>query len=404
MRGNPDGDILYSARQGLAMSAARLLLIGGGHAQLFMLEALRRRRQEWRGRLEVRLVSGAAKTPYSGMLPGLVAGHYQADDMHVDLQALADAAGVIFERARIASFDPVTKTALGDDGRRREFDLAALDIGSVPPLWSVPGAAEHALALKPVDAFLQAWQSLLHHAAASASPMRLVIVGGGAGGVELALAMAYRMAALGKPIKMTLATRGGVLEGFPARAARLAAQHLRHAGIGLLSHAPAVRVEPGLLHFADGASTGYDALLWATGAGAQPWVGQSGLAVIDGFAQVNAHLQSVSHPHVFAAGDIASHAGAAWPKSGVAAVRQGPVLAENLLRHACGQRLLEYRPQRDHLALISTGGRHAIACWHGLAWQGAWIWRWKDAIDRRFMRRFAPGSVKAGDGAGAGSD
>jgi selenide,water dikinase len=252
----------------------------------------------------------------------------------------------------------------------------------------VPGAAAHALAVKPVDAFLKGWSDIAARAARDNSALRLAVVGGGAGGVELALAMSHRIRASGGRIACTLVCRGGLLAGHPRRAARLAARQLAREGIGLLAGAEVVEVDAGRLRLADGSAIAFDALVWATGAGAQAWLAQSSLACRDGFVEVDAHLQSTSHAGVFAAGDAASHAGRQWPKSGVTAVRQGPVLAENLLRSIRGQALVAYHAQRPHLALISTGRRHAIASWRGLAWEGSWVWRWKDRIDRRFMERF----------------
>jgi selenide,water dikinase len=367
----------------------RLLLIGGGHSHLFVLEALRLLPPSQRENLAVTLVSRELKTPYSGMLPGLVAGHYEASKIHIDLHPLAQAAGVTLEQARIAAFDPAGKSAWSDDGRRWDFDLASIGIGSVPPVWQVPGAAAHALAVKPVDTFLDGWRSI-EAQVASRPDMRIAVAGGGAGGIEMALAMAHRLQASGKRMQGTLLHRGRLLPGHPLRAARLALRHLQRHGIAVLGNAEVSRVEEGRLHLADGNSIPFDALIWATGAGAQSWLSASGLACRDGFVLVNSQLQSLSHPHVFAAGDAASHEGAAWPKSGVIAVRQGPLLAENLLRSICEQPLLSYHAQRSYLALISTGGRHAIASWHNIAWEGDWVWRWKDAIDRRFMRRFSP--------------
>ncbi|HEX8885272.1 MAG TPA: FAD-dependent oxidoreductase, partial [Noviherbaspirillum sp.] len=164
-------------------------------------------------------------------------------------------------------------------------------------------------------------------------------------------------------------------------------------GIAVLTHTDVLQVEPDMLHFADGSTAAYDALLWATGAGAQPWVAQSGLACLDGFVHIDSHLRSVSHAHVFAAGDIASDPLQPRAKAGVYAVRQGPVLADNLLRTVAGKPLAAYLAQRGHLSLLGTGPRHAVAAWQGLSWEGDWVWRWKDAIDRRFMHRFSDWDV-----------
>lgn len=367
----------------------RLLLVGGGHAHLFVLEALRRRLPQWRDRLQVTMVTRDLQTPYSGMLPGLIAGHYRHNEAHVSLAPLAAAAQVELAQASIVSFDPAARVALDEQGRQWTFDLASLDVGSTPPLAQVPGAASFALGVKPVDAFLQQWRQFQAQADSLARPVHMVVVGGGAGGVELALAMAHRMAKRRDRVKWSLVTRGELMAGYPRSTARRMARHLAKQGVAVLAHTDVARVEQQLLHFADGSTAAYDALLWATGAGAQAWIAQSGMACIDGFVHVDSHLRSVSHAHVFAAGDMATDPLQPRPKAGVYAVRQGPVLADNLLRAASGAPLAAYLAQRGHLSLVSTGGRHAVAVWRGLSWEGDWVWRWKDAIDRRFMHRFA---------------
>ena len=131
------------------------------------------------------------------------------------------------------------------------------------------------------------------------------------------------------------------------------------------------------------------AVIWSTGAAAARWIGTTGLATDAlGFVAVNRCLQSLSHREVFAVGDCASNAEQAWPKSGVFAIRQGPVLAANLLRALAGQPLKTFPFSPHALAILNCGGRYALASWRGAALEGRWVWRWKDSLDRRFMRRF----------------
>lgn len=368
----------------------RLLLIGGGHAHLFVLEALRNRRSEWCGHLDVTLVSRDLHTAYSGMLPGLIAGHYRPSECHIDLLPLATQANVALVQASVDRLDLVRNIATSDE-HEWPFDMVSLDIGSAPPLLTVPGASEHALSVKPIEIFLQRWRALQAQIDSLARPVHLIVAGGGAGGVEVVLAMAHRLRAHRDRVKWSLVTRGELLPGYPRRAARMMARHLADAGVALRTDTDVSRIEEETLYFADGSVAAFDALVWATGAAPQPWVKASGLACMDdGFVSVTEHLQSSSHPHVFAAGDIATDARHRRPKAGVFAVRQGPILADNLLRYASGQPLSGYHPQRDYLSLLSTGHRHAIASWYGLVWEGDWLWRWKNRIDQRFMRRFAP--------------
>jgi pyridine nucleotide-disulfide oxidoreductase family protein len=370
--------------------AKKLLLIGGGHAQLFVLEALRQRREALADLLDVTLVSREVLTTYSGMLPGLVAGHYRTRACQIDLRPLAAEAGVKLVHDRIGHLDLDAQIAFGDSGEW-QFDMTSIDIGSSLDLSTVPGAEIHAVGVRPVDEFLERWRTLLDRVGEVMRPLHGIVVGGGAGGVELVLAMAHRLAPCRDIIKWSLVTRGPLLPGYSAATVRRVTRHFAKAGIALRTDADVVRVDDGSLILGGGSTAAFDALVWATGASAQAWPAAAGLASVDnGFIEINDFLQSVSHPNVFAAGDIATNPKQRRPKAGVYAVRQGPVLAENLLRHASGQPLQRYRPQSDYLSLLATGDRHAVASWYGLAWEGDWVWRWKNKIDQQFMQRFSP--------------
>lgn len=369
--------------------AKKLLLIGGGHAQLFVLEALRERRSEIADLVEVTLVSRDMVTPYSGMLPGLISGHYRTSECHIDLRPLAADAGVTLTQAAIDRLDLSSGSAWAGESRW-QFDLASIDIGSSLALSAVPGAADHAVGVRPVDQFLEQWRMLLSRIGELPGPLHGIVVGGGAGGVEIALAMAHRLAPYRERIKWSLVTRGSILSGYPQGTVARMTRHLAKAGIALKADVDVVQVDDGSLRLSDGSIASFDALVWATGSAAQAWPSAAGLASVDqGYIEINSFLQSVSHPQVFAAGDIATDPRQRRPKAGVFAVRQGPILAENLLRQAAGQTLRRYRPQSDYLSLLSTGPRHAVASWYGLNWEGDWVWRWKDRIDRRFMHRFS---------------
>lgn len=368
----------------------RLLLIGGGHAHLFVLEAMRRRRRESEALVDAVLVSREVMMPYSGMLPGLVAGHYRTRECHVDLRPLAEAAGVRLVEASIDRIDLTQRLAMAQDAAW-PFDLVSIDIGSTLDLSAVPGAETHAVGVRPVGAFIQSWRYLLDHIEHLPGPLHGIVVGGGAGGLELLLAMASRLAPYRERMKWSLVTRGDLLPGYPSSAVRRMTRHLANAGIALKTHLDVVRVDDGSIVLSDGSTAAFDALVWATGSSPQAWPAKAGLAVTgNGFIHVNSCLQSVSHPDVFAGGDISTDPSQPRPKAGVYAVRQGPVLAENLLRHAAGKPLQRYRAQHDYLSLLSTGPRHAVASWYGVTWEGDWVWRWKERIDRRFMQRFSP--------------
>lgn len=366
----------------------RLVLLGGGHAHVGVLAALAARPLDG---VEVTLVSPHARQLYSGMVPGWVAGHYPIEACAVALDALATRAGAAFRRTAAVGVDlrrgVVEPT---DGGVAPPFDLLSIDTGPGAAAGRLPGSTEHALPVRPIEGFVARWPDVAARLAAAPQAV-LAIVGAGAAGVELAFAARHRSIAEGRPqIRVVLVGSQALpFAGGPLPARRRLARLLRARGVEWLGGRRAVAVEPGRVVFDGAPPLDFDACLAATGAAAPAWPAAAGLAVdTRGFIRVDAALRSVSHPHIHAAGDVASHP-ASRPRSGVYAVRAGPVLAASL-RAACeGRQPAPWAPQRHALYLLSTGDRHAVAAWGPFGWSGDWVWRWKDRIDRGFVRRFS---------------
>jgi selenide,water dikinase len=349
----------------------RLLLAGGGHAHAVVLRAFARRRP--RG-IAITLVSPSERHTYSGMVPGLIAGHYRIEDVQLDLRRLAAAAGAQFVRSSITRIFPEKRKAALSDGSALDYDVASLNIGSHADT-SVPGSAEHGLPAKPFEPFIARVQPLLR---ADAS---IAIAGGGVAGLELAMALRHRA-----QCRVTVYSAKSGLK--PALARRLAAA-VHRLGVELRTDAPVEAVHSRAEVDAAGKRQKHDLVVLATGAAPAAWLKASGLGIdARGFVQVDHALRSVSHPGVFAAGDCTAIEGERVPKSGVYAVRQGEVLARNLLRAMKKETLERYEPQSRALALISCGERYAVAEWGEWTAEGAWAWRWKDWIDRRWMASF----------------
>jgi selenide,water dikinase len=363
-----------------------LLLVGGGHSHI---EVVRRFGMALPAGCVVTLVSPGRHATYSGMLPGLIAGHYRFEDCHIDLEQLCRNAGVAFAVDEVVALDPARGRARGRNGDY-SFDLASLDVGSMPGMASVPGAAEHAVPARPAAALLAGWQRML------ATPRPIAIVGGGAGGVELALAMHHRVEHEGAvPVISIVTDTPEVLPSHSPAARRVLGRILGERSIAVHCASRVVGVESAVLHLDGGRQLAADHVVWATTAAAPAWLAESGLAVDDdGFIAVDETLRSITHASVFAAGDCAAVVGHPRAKSGVHAVRQGPPLAENLARALRGEAVLRHKPQRHALALISTGGRHAVASWNGIAFGGGWVWHWKDRIDRRFVATYRTQAVR----------
>lgn len=372
--------------------AARVLLIGGGHSHV---EVLRRFALFPDPAIQLTLISPEATTPYSGMLPGTVAGLYTPVQAAIDLMSLTLWAGAMFIRDEVVTLDLHTKTLALATGHHEAFDFISFDIGSTPAM-TVPGAREHALGVKPVSAFLAAWDKLRADAATGAVST-IAVVGGGAGGVEVLLAMQYRLEQeLGDatPRFALITDQPHVLAQHAAGVRARMGRILVARGVVLHLDSAAIAVERNTVIAKHGRRIAADRIIWATGAAAADWLAASGLGCdAAGFIAIDAALKSLTHPFVFAAGDCASQIDAPRPKSGVFAVRQGPPLAGNLRRVVHGEPLHSYRPQRHALALISTGNRHAIASRASLVVEGGWVWRWKDRIDRAFMAKYVPPRV-----------
>jgi selenide,water dikinase len=367
----------------------RLVLIGGGHSHV---EVLRRFGENPVAGVELVLVSPRPDTPYSGMLPGWIAGHYTHEDCHIDLVRLTRFARCRFVRSACNGIHADARLVFCENGECLEYDFASVDIGSRSPAFDVPGALEHALAVRPVDRFVQDWESTCRAIAAGRGPDCVAAVGAGAAGAEVLLAMQHRLGKLAPSAQVRFKLIGDQAKPLPNHNARVQSIFTRVLGQrGVQPHlgVPVRRVDAGAVLLDNGTAIAADLIVWATGASAPLWPRSAGMATdARGFILVNDRLQSVSHPRLFASGDIASMPQHPRPKSGVFAVRAGPPLAENLRRALLGEPPIAWKPQCHALALISTGDRHAIASRGALALEGDWVWRWKDRIDRKFMDRY----------------
>ncbi|MCC2098078.1 MAG: selenide, water dikinase SelD [Hyphomicrobiales bacterium] len=370
-----------------------LVLLGGGHAHVAVLKAFGMRPIEG---VRVTLINRDTDTPYSGMLPGLIAGHYTFDETHIDLGRLARFSQARFIHDEATGIDPENNRILFAARPPLFYDLLSIDTGSTPNTASVPGAADHATPLKPISKLLDRWERLCERALAADKPLRVAVAGAGAGGVETLLAAQYRLDSLRReadfktPATFTLfSAASDLLPGFPASVRRLFKQVLNDRGIDVHYGQKVKSVEAGAVLLENGERLAADEILFATDAAAPGWIAHSGLSADErGFIKVNAALQSLSHPNIFAAGDVAAVENHARPKAGVFAVRQGPPLTRNLRRVLLGKTPVPYKPQSRFLSLVSTGDRYAVASRNGIGIGGAWVWRWKDWIDRRFMARF----------------
>ena len=343
----------------------RVLLVGAGHAHARLLAALALKPLYG---ARIGLVSPEPKQIYSAMLPGVIAGHYRREEAEFDVAELAARASVEYIPGRIVGLDAARKTATLDDGQEVHYDFASLNAGSAVSQ-SVPGAADHTLAVKPFERLVGELRRVAH----------VAIAGGGAAGVELAMALRHRGG------EVTLYSERS---GFPPPLARRVERALRRRGVDFRPGMRVDAVEPGPVVVSGTSRQQFDLVLWASGPAPHPWLAMSGLALDErGFVKVNDMLCSVSHPHIFAVGDCA---GLGEAKSGVNAVRHGAVLEQSFRNLVSGAPLVAYQPDPNALMLLTCGARYAIAWRGGWGAEGRWAWWWKNAIDRRWLRRLRP--------------
>jgi selenide,water dikinase len=361
-----------------------LVLIGGGHAHALVL---RRWGMDPLPGVRVTVIDPSPAPPYTGMLPGHVAGHYPREALEIDLVQLARFAGARLILGAVTGIDPETRRIALPGRPALPYDVCSVDVGitSDPP--ELPGFAAHGVAAKPLGPFADRWARFRTEVAGGA-PARVAVIGGGVGGVELSMAMAHALAVDGAAPEVTVLEHGRALEGLGARARAALVRRMEGLGVRLREGVAVASVDAGGVTLEDG--TRLPAALVVGAAGARPhgWLAGTGLALTKGFVDVGPMLRT-SDSAIFAAGDCAHLTHAPRPKAGVYAVRAAPVLDHNL-RVALAERgeMRAFRPQRDYLKLISLGGKAALADKWGLRLEGRWLWRWKDRIDRRFMEKF----------------
>lgn len=363
-----------------------LVLVGGGHTHALVLRM-------WAMRplpgVRLTVINPGPTAPYSGMLPGHIAGHYSRDQLDIDLVQLARAAGARLILGRACGLDRGAKQVLLQGQPPVGYDVASIDIGITAEMPQMPGFQQHAVPVKPLDRYAEAWQLFLADVAAGRRPPSVAVIGGGIAGAELAMAMAHALRGLGADPHITVFERGQALAGVPRRTSRHLQMEMTAQGVQLRVGSGVAQVVAGAVQLPDGSQHSAGFILGAAGAVPHPWVASTDLPQTDGFISVDTHLQVVGDTSVFAVGDCASIQGHPRPKAGVFAVRAAPFLFQNLRAALGAGRMRRFVPQRDYLKLVSLGGKRALAEKLGVALKGRWLWAWKNRIDTRFMAQLS---------------
>jgi pyridine nucleotide-disulfide oxidoreductase family protein len=363
----------------------RLVLVGAGHAHALALKAFARTGVK---DIEIVLVSPDVLAPYSGMIPGWLAGAYRWDACCIDFAHLCRRAGAKMHLDTVVALDTSRSELTLASGKRIYYDRLSLNIGST--VASPSGEGVFVLPMRPLSALNVRFEILLSHVCGlvGGADFQVVMVGGGAAGVESVLAVQRRLTQIAPEVNFSfkLAIQSQeILPGMALSAAHILRGKLKQRGVEIVNHFSADHVSSNTVVSTDGRVLSADAVLWATGAQAHSWPRNSGLRTDEnGFVMIETTLRSLSHSNIFAAGDCAG-----WtpplPKSGVYSVRMGSVLAHNLRAVTHDLPLRQYVPQRRTLALMGTGDGDAVAAWGPFSSHGSWIWCWKQHIDRRFV-------------------
>ncbi|MCR9108807.1 selenide, water dikinase SelD [Marivita sp. XM-24bin2] len=357
-----------------------LVLIGGGHTHALVL-------RKWAMKplpgARLTLINPGPTAPYSGMLPGFVAGHYSREQLDIDLVRLAQAANARLIIGSVIGIDPNSSAIEIDTHPAIGFDTASVDVGITSDMPSLPGFAEHAIPAKPLGPFAAKWDAYR----TGEGPTSVAIIGGGVAGVELAMAMSHALSKRNRASEIHLIDNSTALSALPSKSADRLRAALRDQNVTLHENAEITHLTANAIHLKHGSTIEADFITGAAGARPYPWLAETGLTTHDGFLTVNDRLQT-SDARIFAVGDCAHMSHAPRPKAGVYAVRQAPVLFHNLASSLSGGPLKSYVPQKDYLKLISLGKKSALGDRFGLAFSGSWVWDWKDRIDRKFMNQF----------------
>lgn len=367
----------------------RLVLAGGGHAHLSVLSALAKHRPD----IDAIMITPNTHQTYSGMLPGWMAGHYSMTECQIDLRPLAQAANVEIVLDRVTGVNAELQRVMLANGTRLDYDFLSVDVGGETNLSWLETLGERLLPIKPLGGFVQRWAEIVAVAGWQTN-FSLVVVGGGAAGVEIALAAQHVFEEQRSLATVALvASERGLLPGHAAGVSSRVRELLKQRGI-VLHEAQAVGAEDGVL-LGNGHHLYADIVIAATGSTPPRWLQTSYLALDEhGYLSVDAGHQSISHPNVFAAGDVCARTDIIMARSGVHAVFAGPVVAHNLIASIAGGKFVRYRPRKRSLYLMATGPKHAIASWGPLSAAGNWVWWWKNRIDRRFMNKHGSGDAR----------
>lgn len=369
----------------ICIDKTNVVLVGGGHAHLYLIKKYAKQACP---KIKLTLISSYDKQYYSGMASSFLEGVYNEEDFSFDLINICKNAGVEFIEGLATKIDYENKKVICSNSLEMPFDILSLDIGSEVAYQNVAGVKDFAITVKPLINLLSIKKMLDRK---SEDDYSVVIVGGGAVGVELSLALRNYSNTLGKNIDIAIVEAGdSVLKTYSFKVINKTAEILKKNIIQVYSGETILKVEDKIVLTKNGSKIKYSILIWAVGISANSIFLNSNIPTDNnGYMLVNNFLQSQKYPFIFGAGDCIEFENFNYVKKvGVYAIKEAPVLWENILNYAQNKKLREYRPQKTFLSIISTGKKTAVLFNKGFVLSGKLAWLVKDIIDRSFISKF----------------
>ena len=364
-----------------------VVLIGGGHAHALFL-------RKWGMNplpgVQISLISPTAETTYTGMLPGFLAGHYSREEISIDLIKLCRFAGVRFIMDSVNNIFPSENMVSIKDRAPLRYDIASIDIGVTSKLLGSLLSNPNTHSIKPLGDFVDRWVKVKAKIVNDEISPEIVVIGGGIGAAEIAMAMAFSLKSLAvREYNITIIDKSNGLNGIRPQTRKALLLALDSFAIKTLNHSEVLEVTETEVRIKTYPAITSNFTVVAVGASPYEWLKQSDLVLKNGFVEVDSKLRAVGLSNIFAVGDCAHLVSFPVPKAGVFAVRQAPILFKNICAELLKRPLKKFSPQKNYLKLISLGEKNAISDYWGASFSGPKIWKIKDKIDKAFMKKFS---------------
>jgi selenide,water dikinase len=336
-------------------------------------------------------ISDSNVATYSGFLPAVLAGQLPPEAMEIDLVRLCEAAGARLITEPVTGLDRHRQQLLFADRPAVRYDVLSVGIGSVPQMPPVGADSPSLVTIKPMRSFIDRLSIAVAQCDSGMNPLKIVVVGGGAAGVEVTQCLPARLKSMTtSDFHITLVNRGDeLLPGCSPHTTRRVRRLLDQRGWTVLQNSSVIEIHQSSVKLQTGTAIPADVVIWATAATAPALLSEFDLPKDDrGFLLTNNALQSTSGDPIFAVGDTGTIEDGAVPKAGVYAVRQGPILWDNIRRQLNGQTLVPFEPQSSFLKLLNMGDGSAVGEWRGFSFEGHWAMRLKQRIDQQFMDKY----------------